>query len=81
MALEILRVPDRAEDVRGSAPTPGSLFPDPELVQRGSPATSEPWDASHGLPGSCRLSKSGHHHGGHHSGGHYGGQEPFGLLN
>lgn len=41
MAAEISTVPAWGADVRGSAPTLGLLFPDPEPAWRGSPATSD----------------------------------------
>lgn len=42
MSGEISIVPAWGADVRGSAPTPGSLFPDHGQAQRGSPAPSCP---------------------------------------
>lgn len=61
MAAEISRVPAWGADACGSAPTPGLLFPNPELVWRGNLATSGHWDASQGWSSPCGFGSSGHH--------------------
>lgn len=61
MAAEISAVPAWGADARGSAPTPGLLFPDPEPARGGSPATSEPWDPSQGRSNPRGIGNSEHH--------------------